>query len=125
MKRIALPVLLALLATAPASAQEPPKSPQEAPPDTTQRKFATLVVEVKDEDGKALEGAGVSVDHAGGTRERTGTTGQSGFVQMLLVPAGQYFVRVRLKGFSPEEQPVHLEADHRADLVFTLKKAKA
>ncbi|MFN8011701.1 MAG: carboxypeptidase-like regulatory domain-containing protein [Holophagaceae bacterium] len=125
MKPFALPALLALLATAPVTAQEPPKSPQEAPPDTTQRKYATLVVEVKDEEGKALEGASVSVDHAGGTRERAGTTGQSGFVQLLLVPAGHYFVRIRLRGFAPEEQPVHLEADHRADLVFTLRKAKA
>lgn len=120
--------LFALLAAATPVPALPPQTPpreKEVPPDQSQRQYATLVVEVKDEEGKAVENAAVSLDNAGGTTERAGSTGESGFVQLVLVKAGNYFVRVRLKGYAPDERAVKLEADKRADLVFVLRKAKA
>lgn len=123
-----LPFLAALLLLAPAStirAQAPPPPGQDKAPDETQRKYATLVVEVKDEAGKPLENVVVHLDHAGGTSERSGNTGESGFVQMVFVPAGSYFVRVRQQGYVSQERAVRLEADKRADVVFVLKKAMA
>lgn len=117
--------MLTLLPGLAASAQQPPPPPQEAAPDQSQRKFSSLVVEVKDEEGKPLEHASVSLDNAGGTTERAGSTGESGFVQLILVKAGNYFVRVRLKGYAMGEQSVRLEADKRGELVFVMKKAQA
>jgi len=43
----------------------------------------------------------------------------------VLVKPGNYFVRVRLKGYAMGEQSVHLEADKRGELVFVMKKAQA
>ena len=122
----ALPLsLLLAFSAASAQAQQPARPPQEAPPDQSQRKFASLVVEVKDEEGKGLEHVMVRLDNAGGTTERTGSTGESGFVQLILVTAGNYFVRVRLRGYAPEERPIRLEADKRGEVAFVMKKAKA
>lgn len=124
-----LPALTALLMLAApagtAMAQAPAQPGQDKAPDETQRKYATLVVEVKDEAGKALENVVVHLDHAGGTTERSGNTGESGFLQMVFIPAGGYFVRVRHAGYAPEERAVKLEPDKRVVVVFVLKKAMA
>jgi uncharacterized membrane protein len=117
--------LAAALPTASQEPKNPPREPEQQPPDQRQRKYATLVIEVKDEDGKPVENAVVRVDHAGGTTERAGSTGESGFLQLVFIPAGSYFVRVNCKGYASAEQSVKLEADKRNDLVFVLKKAMA
>ena len=116
-----------LLAATPLSVlrAQVPQPGQDKAPDQSQRKYATLVVEVKDEAGKPLENVVVHLDHAGGTSERSGNTGESGFLQMVFIPAGNYFVRVKHPGYVPEERAVRLEPDKRADLVFVQKKAMA
>jgi hypothetical protein len=120
-----LAALLLLAGSALPAWSQAPHPGQDKAPDQTQRKYATLVVEVKDEAGKALENVVVHLDHAGGTSERSGNTGESGYVQMVFVPSGSYFVRVRHTGYAPEEKAVQLEADKRTDVVFVLKKVMA
>jgi len=59
---------------------------------------------VTDPDGKALVGAGVTIESAESRTERTATTGSQGEYQFLLIPPGTYTLHVTAAGFRGYEQ---------------------
>jgi len=107
---LALAVAL-LLGTTPATAQ-------------TQATGGNIEGTALDADGAPLPGASVTITNQDTGRERTTTTGPSGYFRVPLLPPGTYTITVELQGFQPvERQGVTLELGALVTLDFELQLA--
>ena len=91
-----------------------------APVSAPAQPTGTLSGSVYDQTGAPLSGVRVAIQGVAERRAETGAAGQFAFQDL---PAGAYQLSAELRGFEPTRRAVHVAADERVTLSFTLRVA--